>query len=136
MKCAEKLTTAFDFRARRHGMVSLGVASDLMVFGKEVLRSVSQAGETDMVFHNVRTLVLHGGADGVVDVRGSRSLVDAITKVGKTEATLIELDGAFHEAHNEKSNMGGDDFRHHASNFLTGCFEAASDLKLPEDEDE
>lgn len=76
-----------------HGGVRADAGATLLQQGAELLRLASAL--------QVDTLVLHGSADQVADVAGSRQLAAASERV-----TLLEQEGGFHELHHDAPDSG------------------------------
>ncbi|PXF43616.1 Monoacylglycerol lipase [Gracilariopsis chorda] len=97
-----------------HDKISVGVGADLLTYGTSIVDTVKQG--TECVLNSVPVLVLHGKVDKITRIEGSKKLVDAINHKG--HAKMIEIDGAFHEAFNEKPEMGSSTFYDSVCEFL------------------
>lgn len=66
--------------------------------GREMLRITELTGEEALATIRVPLLIMHGGADRVVDPQCSRLIEEA---AGSKDKTLLVFDGLFHEIFNE-----------------------------------
>ncbi len=73
-----------------HGPIPLLTGATLIVQGDQVIRNAAML--------TIPVLILHGGADALSDVSGSRDFID---HVRTSDAHLRIIDGAFHEVLNE-----------------------------------
>lgn len=76
-----------------HGAVRAAAGATMVAAGEELLARAPQLA--------VDTLLLHGGADGVASVEGSRRLATASKRV-----EFHELAGAYHEMHHDPPSSG------------------------------
>lgn len=76
-----------------HGAVRAAAGATMVVAGAELLKRAPELA--------VDTLLLHGGADGVASVEGSRRLAAATHRV-----EFHEIEGAYHEMHHDPPTSG------------------------------
>ena len=56
----------------------------------------------------IPTLLMHGDADKICDVNGSRKIAKRLTEKGDT-LEYVELEGLYHEIHNGNAESTGDE---------------------------
>lgn len=100
-----------------HGLVTLGLASDMLQAGNSAVRWIkSTAIDGSCLLTQVPVLICHGNEDKVCDIQGSKNLVEALGN--KENVKLQVVEGAFHEMHNEDKEHGKELFEHACVEFL------------------
>lgn len=93
---------------KENPMVHNRISALCAVDGFEIgLRLENGTAEDDGRAKDIPTLLMHGSADKICDVKGSRRIAHRLKKQGHA-LTYIEWEGLFHEIHNGNDSENGD----------------------------
>ena len=93
----------------------------MLSYGTKLIDKIKK--EEDMVFKTeIPVLVLHGTEDSVIKLEGSQRLVAALSANSKSSCELKEVEGSFHEMHNELEDRGKAVFYEYIVSFLKKSF--------------